>query len=371
MIRITNFQIYCLLLLTTTPLAYLVTPMMVTHIVDNNSWLAILTAIIPGALLIYVYIYILKNSIRPFPALLEDCLGSIIGKIIGFFYIFSFLFGTAVTLRYFVALIGSSTVPDTPLSIFIGAMLLVSYYALKTGMANIARVGELLIIFGLPIAFFIILISLAQKPDFNSLLPFKSIDFESFTTGIFYSFYILGDLMAILILAYFSTNREKIPSTLFHVLYTYIILISLTAAVSVIQFGSNYNNLITFPTFKMVRTILISDFIQNIDVVFIAIWIIGMFAAISVKWFLACYTIQQLFGLRDYRFLAAPSSVAIGIISLMMGRNIIEVQIILHNIMPIIYSIFYIFIPLIIFFILLFKPNPGADIATGIKNPVS
>jgi spore germination protein (amino acid permease) len=372
MIRISNMQIYCLLLLTTAPLAYLVTPMVVTHLVANNGWLAILASIIPGTLIIYVYIYILKKSPRPFPAILEDCLGKIVGKIIGFLYVLSFLWGTAFTLSYFVALIGSSIIPDTPLSVFIGAMLLTSYYALKTGLQNIARIAELLILFGLPLAFILVLISLAQHPDINNLLPLASVNYKDFGHAVFHGFFILGgDMMAILVLAYFSTDREKVPGTLFKYMYTYIALITLTAMVTIMHFGPDYTNLLAFPTFKLVRSITISDFIQNIDVVFVSMWIAGIFGTISVKWFLACYTIQQVFDLKDYRFLAAPTSVTIGVISLIMGKNIIEIQIIVHKIMPLIYGMFYILIPLIVFLILLFKPDPGADVATGLKTPTA
>ncbi len=371
MVRITNLQIYCLLMLTIAPLAYLVTPMVVVYLVNNSAWLAILASIIPGALLLYVYIYILKKSSKPFPACLEDCLGKVVGKIVGFLYILAFLLGTAFTLQYFVALIGSSIVPDTPLSIYIGAMLLTSYYALKTGLQNIARIAEVLIIFGMPFTFLVVLISLAQNLDINSLLPLAYTSYKNFGQGVFNSFFIIGDLMGILVLAYFSTHREKVPRTLFNVLFTYTALIALTAMVTIMQFGSDYTNLITFPTFKLVRTITISDFIQNIDVAFISLWIVGIFGSITVKWFLACYTIQQVFDLKDYRFLAAPTSVTIGIISLILGKNIIQLQTIVHTIIPILYVIFYILIPLVVFFILLFKPDPGADIATGLKNPAA
>jgi spore germination protein (amino acid permease) len=300
---------------------------------------------------------------------LEDCLGKVIGKTIGFLYILFFLWGTAFTLQYFVALIGSSIVPDTPLSVYIGAMLLTSFYALKMGFQNIARVCELLLFFGLPFSIVVVLISLCQSPDLGNLLPIIPINYENFGNAVIHSLLIMSDIMAILVLAHFSTEREKIPQTLFKVLFTYIGLITLTAMVTIIQFGQNYANLITFPTFKMIRTITISQFVQNIDVIFIAMWIIGIFGAVSVKWFLACYSIQQVFKLQDYRFLAAPTAVTIGIISLIMGMNIIELQIIVHHILPIIYGIFYVLIPLLVFIVLLFKPDQGKDVPTGLKTP--
>jgi spore germination protein KB len=371
MIRINNLQIYCLLILVTVPSAFLITPAIVTELVSNNSWLAILAASIPATLLILMYIYILSKSSEPFPEMLVSCLGKVVGKIVGFLYIIMFLAGAAITLGIFISFIGSSIVPDTPLSVYIGLMLLVSYFALKTGLQNIARVSELLILFGLPLSFIILLISLLHNPDFKNLMPIAYISYKTFAYGTYEGFIILSNLVAVLVLAYFSTKREKIPSTLFYVLITYIALIALTAAITIMHFGPDYTDLSTFPIFKLVRGITIGDFIQNIDAAFIALWITGIFGSISVKWFLACYFTQQVFSLRDYRFIAAPSSVALGIMALMSGKNIVQLQITLAKVVPVIYSVFYIFIPLILFLILLFKPAPSADVGTGLKTPAA
>jgi spore germination protein (amino acid permease) len=368
MARITNLQIYCLLMLTTAPLAFLAASMLVLHTTGTSAWLAVLASIIPGALLIYIYMYILKKSSRPFPVFLEDCLGTVVGKALGFFYILVFFWGIAFTLQYFVALIGSSIVPDTPLSVYIGAMLLAGYYALKTGLENIARVSQIIVIYGFPFAFLVVLISLGQNFDLNSLMPLGNTNFKDFSHGVFNSFIFLGDLIGILVLAFFSTRREKVPRTLSYVLYSNIVLILLTTMASIMEFGPEYTDLIAFPALKLVRYVTISDFIKNIDAAFIALWIIGIFGAITVKWFLACYTIQQVFNLKDYRFLAAPTSVAIGIISLVMGKNIIVLQLIIHDILPIVYTIFYILVPLIVAGVLLFKPSPAADTANGLSN---
>jgi hypothetical protein len=108
----------------------------------------------------------------------------------------------------------------------------------------------------------------------------------------------------------------------------------------------------------MVRSLHIGDWVQNIDVIFIGIWILGTFAAVTIAWFMACFTAQQVLNLKDYRFLAAPSTLIIGIGALLLSRNILEVQIMGDTIIPIIYTLFFILIPLVIFIITLFKPYP-------------
>lgn len=371
MIRINNFEIYCMLVLLTVPSAFLIVPAMVNHRTANNAWLAILAALIPGALLLYVYLYILKKSTRPFPLMLEDCLGKIIGKILGFFYIIVFLIGCSVNLAIFVTFISANIVPDTPLSVFIGLMLLTCYYGLKTGLANIARVSILMFLLALPLIILLLSLGIAYNPDFSNLLPFMSISLQDFAHGVYEGFWIISNMMAILILAFFSTRREKISSTLFMSLFTYVFITAMSAAVIIIHIGSNTTNLLSFPIFKVVRDISVGDFIQNVDALFIALWIAGVFGAISVKWFMACYVTQQVFGLKDYKFIAAPTAVIIAFFTLLAAKNIIALHVLVHTLLPVIYGVIYVLIPLLIFFVMLFKPDPGADADTGLKTPAA
>ncbi len=359
--QISNLQIFCLLSASVIPLDYLFVPMVTVHIAHNGAWLAFLLSILPTILLVYVYMYIIKNSTRPFPAILEEHLGKILGKAIGFSYILVFLFATVFAITYFTALISSSIVPDTPLSIYIGAMLLVSYSALKSGMENVARVTEILIIFGFTAGLILVILALAQSADLNALSPIIDNSYWDLGKAALYSFCISGDLIAVLTLAFYSNDRSRISQPLRWVLYSYVVLITLTIMAILMDFGTDYSNHIAFPTFKLVRSIKISDFIQNIDIIFISILIAGLFASVCVKWFLTCFSIQQVFGLRDYRFLAAPSSVFIGIAALMTGKNIVAIQMIVHQVLPYIYGIFFVLIPLLIGLVLVFKSTPTED----------
>ena len=358
---ISNFQIYCLILNSFTPLAFLIVPMVVIHDAHHGAWVAVLASALPSLLLVYVYMYIIRRTERPFPKLLEDCLGKIPGKIIGFIYILGFLFATCFTLSYFVSLIGSSITPATPLSVYFGAMLLAGYYALKTGLENISRLSEIITLLLFPIAVLLVFISMAQTPQFSFLTPVFHAGFANFSRGILYSFIIIGEMIPILTLAHFTNDRNRISRPLFAVVFIYIALMTVTTMAALMNFGPNYVNQIAFPTFKLIRSIAISDFINNIDIVFICVWITGIFTALTVKWFLTCYSIQQVFGLRDYRFLAAPTSVIIGFGTLLISRNILELQVIVHVLIPYIYGILFIIIPLLLFVVLLFQPAQPAD----------
>ncbi len=52
--RISTFQLYCILLMMTMPLAFLIVPKILTSYLENNAWLAPIAAVIPGTLIIYI-----------------------------------------------------------------------------------------------------------------------------------------------------------------------------------------------------------------------------------------------------------------------------------------------------------------------------
>ncbi|MEQ8201866.1 MAG: endospore germination permease [Syntrophomonadaceae bacterium] len=356
--QISNLQVFCLLQASLIPTAYLFIPMLTIHSAHNGAWLAFLLSVLPTALLAYLYTYVVRKSSRPFPASLEEHLGKLLGKIIGFSYILVFFFATVFSITYFTALISSSIVPDTPLSIYIGAMLLVSYSALKSGMENIARVIELLFFLSFFPTIILVVISMVQSPDIRALLPVVQTSYLDLGSAILYSVCISGELIAILTFAFFSNDKPNIARFLKWVVIAYAALISLTTAAILMDFGPDYANHISFPIFKLIRTIKISDFIQNIDIIFISIFIMSIFTSVCVKWFLTCFSIQQVFGLRDYRFLAAPTAVMIGVATLMTGKNIVVIQTIVHQILPYLYGVFFVIIPCLLGLVLVFKPVP-------------
>ncbi|HRY13214.1 MAG TPA: endospore germination permease [Syntrophomonadaceae bacterium] len=359
--QISNVQLYCMLHATIMPLAFLILPMVSVHYSQHGAWAAFMVSILPTALLCYMYQYIVHNSSRPFPATLEEHLGQVLGKSIGFLYILVFLFITIFSITYFTSLISSSIVPDTPLSVYIGAMLLVSYYALKTGLENIGRVLEVIVLYVFIAVPLLVLFSIMQSHDFRALLPIFDASLSEMGNTVSYAFLYSGELIAILTLAFFSNDRKRISRPVNWTLAIYCIVITITTAAILMDLGPVYVNHVSFPTFKLIRSIKISDFIQNTDIIFISVFILGVFAGTTVKWFLACFSIQQVFGLRDYRFLAGPTAILIGIGALMTGKNIIAIQMIVHHVLPYIYGVFFVLIPLILFLVVLFKPTPDSE----------
>lgn len=358
MFKISNIQLYCMLLLLVAPVAFYQQPQQLMPILSNNAWLAVFAGFLPGVLIVLMFSHIIKKSCRPFPLLLEEHLGKPFGKLLGFAYIPFFLLVASFTLRQFVDFLVSNVLPQTPISVFIGVLLFVGFIAVKSGLENIARVCEIVTLVGLPFSLFLAFMALIQKFNPENLLPFAYVNYKSFGTGIFYASYIYGKILPVLTLAYFCPRKSTIKKNLMAVSLTYVLVIGLTTLAIVMTLGSASGTLLAFPTSSMVRLLHIGEFIQNIDIIFMGIWILGVFASGSIIWFMACYIAQQVFGLNDYRFLAGPSSLIIGVGSIIISANISELTVMSQKILPVIYLVFFIIIPLFVFTITLFKPYP-------------
>lgn len=357
-VKLTDYQLYCLLLILVGPVAYLEAPHALVHILFANSWLAVIAATIPGLLLIQMYYYIIAKSESPFPLMLEEHLGKVTGKFLGLLYIPFFILVCSYTLRLFIEFMKMNVLPATPISVFIGLLLLVCWAAIKAGLETSARVLEIITIIGLAFSFIILFIAVANNYHPERLLPIGYLNYRSLLEATLVVAAILGKLMPILTLAFFIDNKKQSLVIMRKTVFSFIPLITLVTMGIIITRGIIPTLSRTFPVFAMIRLARIGAFIQNLDIFFIAIWILGIFGAVTIPWFMVCYTTQKVFNLSDYRFTAAPTAMIIGILSIIISRNNLELVIWGNSIIPYLYSFFLIFIPLLVFCITLFKPAP-------------
>lgn len=331
------------------PVAFLEQPGRVISIAAQNAWLTSLAALFSGALIILMFSFIIKKSENPFPYLLEEHFGIIIGKFLSLIYLLVFLFITSYTLALFVNFITNNVLPDTPISILIGGLLFVGYIIIKSGLESFARLCEIIVYIGLPFSFLIIFLGSFQTPDIARLLPIGYISVKDFSLALVSNTSVLGRLFPLLTFAYFANNTAKLNSVLFKVLLTYITLMTATVLAIIVVFGANTVDILAFPIFSLVRLIDISEFINNVDIVFIGIWVLGIVGALTIFWFLACFVSQYIFNLKEFDFLAAPFSLIIATTSLLMSQNIIILNIITKHLVIYIYVLLFILIPFFIF----------------------
>ena len=358
--KISDWQLYCILILLTMPVALLEQPHRLIHIAYNNAWLTFVPVFLTGALLIKMYEVIIKKSREPFPVLLDEHLGKIAGRVLGSIYIFIFLLTCAFNLRIFLEFMKMMVLPLTPVSIFIGAILLLGFAAIKAGLTAIARISEILTPLGLALTtllILLILLSLSGNIHPEGILPIGYIDYKSYGKGVFTATLILGKMMPVLSLAYFLGDKRRATRAMYKTMLTYVPFQAFVALALIITIGTFPARNYVFPTFNMIRLAQIGDFLQNLDIVIVAIMIEGIFGAVLISWWMACFTTEKIFHLQEHRFIAAPTSLIIGVLALIMSKNNLEIVIWSLYIIPLIFTVFFILIPLLVCIICMFKPD--------------
>jgi len=357
--RISNTQIFTILFTTITPLTYIITPNILVQFVKQDSWLAVILAFFPGLLVIYSYLYIINNSPHPFPQMLETYLGKIPGKVMGLIYIFVFILSSSIILRTFISFAESNVLPGIPISIMVFFMLLPSFYTIRSGLTVFARVTELVMIIAFPIVL-LLLLSGTQDINLKNLCPVLNHSFPSLALASLQVLWFTGSLMFILTLAYYSNNRAKIANVVYKVLLAFIIFVTISVLIPLVNLGATLSAETPFPLFSLSRAVNIGGFIRNIEVFFISIYILGIFVPITQHCLMACISCQMVFNLKDYRFLAAPISIITGFLSVLIVPNISMLFITLKTFIPLFFIFFYILLPMLLIPFILFKPvNPG------------
>ncbi len=355
--KISDQQLYCMLILLLLPVAFLEQPHRLINVAYNNAWLTFVPVFLTGALLVKIYEVIIKKSREPFPVLLDEHLGKICGRILGSVYILVFIITCAFNLRIFLEFMKMMVLPLTPVSIFIGVILLTGFMAIKNGLTSIARLSELDTLLGLPIIVLLILICLLSRFHPEGLHPIGYINIKSYGEGVFFATMIVGKMMPVLSLAFFMGDKQRSTRVMYLSLLTYIFVQTFVAFAIIVSMGTYPALNYVFPTFNMIRLAQIGAFLQNLDILAVAVLIAGIMGAVLISWWMACFTTEKVFGLQEHRFLAAPTSLIIGVLALIISKNNLGVVIWSLDIIPWIFSIFFILIPLLVCIICLFKPD--------------
>ncbi len=357
MVKISKFQLYCMMVIMTSPIAFLQAPKRLINLVDNNAWLPAFASIIPGILIILLFTKLIEKSQRPFPLMLEEHLGKIAGKILGFVYIGFFILVSSYALRLFVDFIEVYVQPATPISVITAMMLLGSFVSLRAGLTAMGRICEITVYIGLTFTLIILVTAIINYPDWENLMPVGYMSLENFGIATWSASTVWSRIIPVLTIAYFMDKKNDISPVLFKAIATSVCLIGFTTIATLLTYGALSSKLLTYPTFAFVRLIQIGEFVQHLDIIFVGIWILGIYSTLFITWFMTCFTAQQVFGLREYRFLAAPTSLIIGIMSIIISSNIIEFRVVTMLIINWIYFAAFIIIPFIVWLFTLFKPN--------------
>lgn len=318
--RISAFQFGLLGLTLVIATADVFLPAFVAQEAQQDSWLSVIFGTVSSLAISVLFIQLAKRY--PGMTLVEyssDILGKVLGKLVASFFIFYMIIVAYAVTRELGDIFVTSFNPDAPLVIYSLITILVAAYAVHNGLEVIARVNQLMLPFGLGILGFIALANI-KETDLTNYLPVLENGIIPPLKG---AVLIQGWLMELIILLQFvpfvkdKKNIGKSFSLTIVVLGLSMLLGTLTIAV----FGKLTSQLI-FPALEYVRYASIGEYVKNLDITIMGVWIIGIFIKITVAYYGIVLGISQLFGFKSYKSMIVPVGLLITTISVSASERL-------------------------------------------------
>ncbi|WP_047152024.1 GerAB/ArcD/ProY family transporter [Aneurinibacillus tyrosinisolvens] len=231
-------------------------------------------------------------------------IGRIPGKLLGFAYLFFFLYLSGFILREYADFIITSFLPKTPLIVVIGGMVLVSALAVHGGVEVLGRAFQLFILaFIIPIPIFVV--PLLKDLDPKNMFPIMEHEIMPAILGAAAPQAWFSEVFLISMLFPFLINREK--GMKWSMISVFAVMLSLVSInlLTIFLFGKSVSSN-TFPVFNAIRYISLGPFFEHLEAGIIAIWVLGVFMKISVFYYALVLGTAQWLHLSDYRPIVVP-----------------------------------------------------------------
>ncbi|HYF91159.1 MAG TPA: endospore germination permease [Symbiobacteriaceae bacterium] len=318
--RISVRQAAMLLITPITATGHLLFVRIVFRNAGKDGWISLGIALALGAvgLLILIRLLVLhqgKNLLQ----IAEELLGSISGRVVGALVLAHLLFVNAVLLRSFGDFM-RLVLPQTPLIVLIGVMMLLATRAARHGLEVLARTNDIM----LPLliatgGLLSILISKDKQPRY--LMPILENGWQPVLAG---ALALQGLFAETLLLGMFSHQVAGARSSLHHVLWIIGVLGVLfigpiTGPPTV--FGPASVHAMVYPTWEEVKHVQMADLIGNLDVMGVLLWTLGTSMQTSLFLWSTSNGVAWLLKLDDFRAVVAPLAVLTTGLAVLVSDN--------------------------------------------------
>ncbi|WP_313803435.1 endospore germination permease [Cytobacillus sp.] len=345
--RISSMQMGMMMYLTIIATAILTVPSITAKYAKKDLWISPIWASIIGFITVIIVMQLSKRFPRQsFFQICEQTIGTLATKLLGFLYFTFFLIASGQITRTYAEFIKVFFI-KTPVHVIIITMLLLSAFTVIAGIEVIGRVSQLvfpIFIFSVFIIIFLLLPQLEPSNIFpiveNGLLP-------SLKGAIIPQIW-FGELFLMVFLLPSISDSKGMKwgiITVLLILVTFI-LINITVLFILNQNTEFY----IYPFLSATQLVNLGDFIESIDPIIIAIWILGTFIKITVFYNATIFTTAQWLKLSDYKPIVWPIGILIVEVSFWGVPNLMVNNHIDIAVFPLLFPIMQTFIP---FFILM------------------
>ena len=310
MIREGKFGVQEAMWLTTITISskvFYTSPGLVVSIVGNTGWYMTLISM-ATAILGFTFIYLL---LKRFPdkdiiAIFNDTMGGIMGFIFSGILGLYLLFVATSTISEFNEVVKVYVFPLTPSVLIIALFALGVLVLCLLGLESLARFAKLSV-YAMLFGFILILLLGIHNYDINRLFPILGYGFDKIlVSGVVRS----SSYGEVIILAVFATSLQGVH----HIKkagYTSLIISGLSISVSLLAFNLSFpyyiGQEIVAPMYQMASLIDYGRFIQRVEPVFLFIWFLSSFIAVTGVFYCFVSIYCKMFRIQDIRLIVIGS----------------------------------------------------------------
>jgi len=347
---ISSRQFMIITLLASIGTAILISPASVTSEAKQDAWIAAIISVVLSLLLIKLFITVGKRTpTLTFVEANEKILGRFFGKITSIGFIFLSLLSAGELLYFIGIFMKTEVLPETPTMAFAFLFSIIIIYAAFLGIEVFARSAEILFPFFILI-FILFVVCISPSVHMENLQPIMEAPAKSLFISIIRLMSIFSFPLVILLMIFPSTiNVHKSAQKGFYIgtiLGGIVLIAIITLAILVLGPANTASR--TFPSYSLAQRISIGNFLQRIEVIMAAMWLISIYIKTFMFFYAGVIGIAQICKIKNHRPLIFPFGMIILGLSQIIHPSIIHSEIYNRETWPIFSSIFAIFLPLVL-----------------------
>lgn len=301
--KISNIQLFWIIFTFLSGNMFLLTISPAIAIAKQDAWISFIIAAGFGGLIIFIG----ARAALLFPHhTFLDFSKLIFGKWFGTFIVLLFLFQLytvmANILSEFSVFATKILLPNTPTWVIMLTMIfLIIYGTFIGGIEGIGRSSE---VFGpiILIAFLVVLPLSIPNIEINRLLPVVTdTAIMSLLKGALVPASFFGESIIILMLVFFMNEHKKVIRVSLSALMVTSVFMVISVVFVIMIFSAEIAGKLKYAGFELIQYINVMDFLQNLEIIAVLVWVLSVFIKLSVYLFLASYFTAQLFKIKDWK----------------------------------------------------------------------
>jgi spore germination protein KB len=344
--------------------AILLVPAITARHANQDMWLSPLWASLVGFLTVHIAVRL--HQLYPQKTLIEysgDILGRFLGRAVGLIFLFFYLHASGLILREYGEFVVGNFLFHTPLIVVMGSMILVCSFTVRGGVEVIGRLAELSVPV-VVIMILIIIILLIPDMEAKNMFPIMEKGIMPSLMGAIVPQGWFSEFLLIAFLLPYVADQNKGKKWGMISVTVVMLTLSFINIASLFVLGGITGHFV-YPVASAVRYISIADFLEHLEAVITALWVVGVFLKISVFYYALVLGTAQWLNLSDYRPIVFPMGFFILLFAVWSAPNLMELTRFLGSSFPFYILSVQVGIPLLFLFIAKWRKRTNNQKLTG------